>query len=327
MTNETNSRGGIGLGEVIRELQRVVERCAESEATPMLRAIMRERIDLSHDNIAKSIEEGLVAGDIVRDTDGAVVLSQSIVATGEVERLTEYIERSLRETQQSCAREEIAGDDPVLMREQLVAWYDATMHAAMWLKRASVKPDEAAMLLCRIDPLGKKDPATIYPDGDEESPDRYRVLLRVFLDVAETDPAPRPLLAWRDVAKHEQLRYHGWFDEYEQAVRHQASLAPSGALEKGSRTIHLIADDEATKGKVANRFIEQVANELEKAKKVVAVSTIYVEMSNRQGNSIVIDSKPEGLVCDVGETEPVLVTKSVIKGVLERRRKRKSEHG
>lgn len=102
-------------------------------------------------------------------------------------------------------------------------WYDATMNAGMWLKRASVKPDEAAMLLWRLDPLERDwqgnapDPERTFVDGDKASPDRYRALRRVFEDVAETDLKPRNLLDWRDVAKREGLLYHEWIDEYIQA--------------------------------------------------------------------------------------------------------------
>jgi hypothetical protein len=107
--------------------------------------------------------------------------------------------------------------DEATKREHLVGGYDYTMKAAMWLKRASVKPDEAAMLLCRIDPLSEKDPERIYVDDDKASPDRYRQLLRVFLDVAETVPKQRTLIDWRDVATREGLRHHKWIDEYVQA--------------------------------------------------------------------------------------------------------------
>jgi hypothetical protein len=112
--------------------------------------------------------------------------------------------------------------EAAIKREGMVAWSNAPTNAAMWLKRASVKPDEAAMLLCRIDPLERDwrgnapDPARIYADGDEAWPDRYRLLLRVFLEVAETNSTPRTLLVWRDVAKGEGLRYHEWIDEHVQ---------------------------------------------------------------------------------------------------------------
>lgn len=79
------------------------------------------------------------------------------------------------------------------------------------------------MLLWRLDPLERDwqgnppDPERTFVDGNEASPDYYRALKRAFEDVAETDPKPRTLLDWRDVAKREGLRYHEWIDEYEQA--------------------------------------------------------------------------------------------------------------
>lgn len=106
--------------------------------------------------------------------------------------------------------------DPARERARKIRWFDATMNAAMWLKCASVAPDEAAMLLCGIDPVNETDPERIYVDDDRASPDRYRLLWRVFLD-AETDPKPRTLLDWREVAKREGLRYHEWIDDYVQA--------------------------------------------------------------------------------------------------------------
>ncbi len=108
-------------------------------------------------------------------------------------------------------------------REHLIAEYDATMNAAMWFKRASVKPAEGAMLLWRLDPLERDwqgnapDPERIFVDGNEASPGHYRALKRTFEDIAETDPKPRTLLNWREVAKREGLQYHEWIDEYVQA--------------------------------------------------------------------------------------------------------------
>jgi len=123
-----------------------------------------------------------------------------------------------------------------IKREGMVAWSNAPKNAAMWLKRDRVKPDKAAMLLCGIDPLERDwrgnapDPERIYVDGDKAWPDRYRLMLDVFLEVAETDPTPRTLLVWRDVAKGQGLRYHEWIDEHVQA---QIEELPADAGGKG----------------------------------------------------------------------------------------------
>jgi hypothetical protein len=105
-------------------------------------------------------------------------------------------------------------------RDEVLGWHDCFMHASMWLNLASVKPDEGAMLLCRIDPHERNwqgdapDPENIYVDDDQTSPDRYRVMKRAFEDVAETNPKPRTLLNWREVARRKGMRYHEWIDEY-----------------------------------------------------------------------------------------------------------------
>ena len=98
--------------------------------------------------------------------------------------------------------------------EHTTSWYDKTMKAKYWLKCSDVKPVEAAMLLCRIEPLSENDPESIYVDDNKTSPDLYRMLLRAFLAVAEANKKPRTLLDYRDVAKREGLRYHQWIDEY-----------------------------------------------------------------------------------------------------------------
>lgn len=144
------------------------------------------------------------------------------------------------------AEEYDAQHDPV---QKLIAWHDMSMHAAVWLKRANVKPGEAAMLLCRIDPLERDwrgdapDPERIYVDDDKASPDRYRVLLRVFLDEAETDAKPRTLLDWRDVAKRGGLRYHEWIDEYLDAQKVCAAEMAETSKQGAGATVELTPAD------------------------------------------------------------------------------------
>lgn len=109
------------------------------------------------------------------------------------------------------------------MNDFLASWYDSTINADVWFKRFSVTPEEAAMLLCGIDPLERDsrgnapDPERTYVDGDQTSPERYRRLRRVFLDVSQHDSKPLTLLEWRDVAKHEGIKYHQWINEHDQA--------------------------------------------------------------------------------------------------------------
>lgn len=103
--------------------------------------------------------------------------------------------------------------DPV---RSFVGHHDCSMDARTWFDMSDATPTEAAMVLCRLNPLECKDPERIYVDGDKSSPDRYRLLLRVFEDVARTSPKHRTLMEWRATARERGLRYHSWIDEYVQ---------------------------------------------------------------------------------------------------------------
>lgn len=68
------------------------------------------------------------------------------------------------------------------------------------------------MLLCQFNPHDEKsDPLEVF--NPETGPKEYRQLLRTFEDVA-ADGKLRSLLAWIDIAKKRQLKYHSWIDHY-----------------------------------------------------------------------------------------------------------------
>lgn len=94
-----------------------------------------------------------------------------------------------------------------------VDWFDASLAAAHWLGMTDVSADEAAQLLCRLNPLDKLDPESTYVDDDRESPARYRLLKRVFEDVARDSKSKRTLMHWREIAAARRLPVHDWFDE------------------------------------------------------------------------------------------------------------------
>lgn len=97
-----------------------------------------------------------------------------------------------------------------------IGWHDAELSAAMWFGVKSLAPREAAMLLCRQNPLDKSsDPLNV--STDETTPDDFNWLVRVFEDVA-TDGKPRRLTQWLSEAQCKGLKYHSWIDEYIAAV-------------------------------------------------------------------------------------------------------------
>lgn len=90
-----------------------------------------------------------------------------------------------------------------------------------WLSLGKVKPREAALILCLHTPIRDcgKTPTLFVTEikaGD------FEWLLRAFEDVAETEERSssvraRTLLDWRNLARDRNLKYHPYFDQFEQA--------------------------------------------------------------------------------------------------------------
>ncbi|MFA7241915.1 MAG: hypothetical protein WC091_17515 [Sulfuricellaceae bacterium] len=120
------------------------------------------------------------------------------------------------EGRQNLARQHDWQYDPALQW----LWYDCSMDARTWWGLQDIAPREAAMLLCRLNPLEceREDPERIYVDDDKLSPKRYRLLLLTFEDVAKVTPQARTLSQWLGIARDKQLQYHPWIDEYERGI-------------------------------------------------------------------------------------------------------------
>lgn len=211
----------VSLQKAIPELEREVKRIAELESDPTLRAILSGRFILTADEIADSIKENFIVGKVIYDSNGAPDPARSNIAANELPRFLEFIRRALEETKASYLKSDEEENDPALSLERKVGWWDDTMDARTWLSMPNVKPEHAAMVLSRLNPNSPavcEDPESIYVDGDESSPHRYRLLLRVFESEASTAPKPRMLLEWRAIAQKHNLRYHSWIDDYADAI-------------------------------------------------------------------------------------------------------------
>ncbi|OHC70114.1 MAG: hypothetical protein A2045_16580 [Rhodocyclales bacterium GWA2_65_20] len=109
-------------------------------------------------------------------------------------------------------------NDPAREGERHVICHDGSMNARTYFDMPDVMPRDAAMVLCRLNPLKTEDPENINVDGDESSPARYRLLLAMFESVARASPKPRRLMEWRAIAQEHGLRYHEWVDKYVKAT-------------------------------------------------------------------------------------------------------------
>jgi len=102
---------------------------------------------------------------------------------------------------------------------RVVGWYNIQLNANFWFQRKVVSPKDAALLLCRHDPI---EPAAA-EDAERTTaedvrppvtPNEYRLLRRAFEDHLTQHPEGMGLRGWLSVAKAQGLRYHPWIDEY-----------------------------------------------------------------------------------------------------------------
>jgi hypothetical protein len=147
-------------------------------------------------------------------------------------KLALKIRRADREREQ-------AKNDPKQVAEGIVAWYDTALDAMTWWGLGSITPHEAAMLLCHFNPQnGTLDPLEI--TTDETTPDDFKRILRVFEDVARSQPQDRRLSQWHDIAHDRRLKYDPWIDAYRRAVT-KSTQTTEGAAHVSSDALRELA--------------------------------------------------------------------------------------
>ncbi len=80
--------------------------------------------------------------------------------------------------------------------------------------------------------------------------------------------------------------------------------------------------DLAAAATITSRFIESVIVDMEKGNAKITVSTIWNKLLTLTGKSIIEDTKPDALLCNVGEDDLYHLKRGAVKGVLQRRRAR-----
>lgn len=120
--------------------------------------------------------------------------------------------------------------DPKEIADFDIGWYDETLSAAQWFGMESVSPNEAAMLLCQLNPL--KDAGALLTSNEQTGPDDFKLLLRAFEDVMQADIKQRTLNQWLDIANDKGLKYHSWIKKYAQAVQSYAPVEPAAPAAK-----------------------------------------------------------------------------------------------
>jgi len=91
-------------------------------------------------------------------------------------------------------------------RHAELLWFDDIMFASFWWDSACVEGQQAAALLWYINPIDN-------PNGtpaDSEDCRAFRAMQHEFTAVEKTEPVPRKLAQWLEIAKQKSLRYNSW---------------------------------------------------------------------------------------------------------------------
>ena len=150
----------VSLQKAIPELEREVKRIAELESDPMLRTILAERIILTVDEIADSIEKNFLEGKVTYDSNGAPDAALSTITANELTRFLDFIRRASEETKKSYLAQHNdeshgEGDQAYMDLGYWAAVARDVGHVEDWKYWASQKyltPRETACLMFELEP-------------------------------------------------------------------------------------------------------------------------------------------------------------------------------
>lgn len=186
----------------------------------------------------------------------------------------------------------------------------------------------------------KRLPAGVFVWRDEFEMAYHRAYANVL--IADERPGDRVLDFSPWLPKEtQQVAIEGFVDyiprpvEQGRLVEDASEAMPTTGLAEAtpaesSKIVHRIQTNDDGKGSVHAKFVNEVADEMEKASppRKVTENSMWSELAKRVGKSIIVDSKPDCFLCEVGEPDTYRLTKGSIKGILERRRKKaRQEHG
>lgn len=121
--------------------------------------------------------------------------------------------------------------------EQIFVWWNLTMDASLWWQRGAIKPQEAAYLLCRYNPLNSQSGNPKTDMTDETGPSDYARLLRIFEDAHEVQPQHRSLENWLQLAQQSGLKYHSWINDWLKAASLEQRQQQSQKFEKVAKSV------------------------------------------------------------------------------------------
>lgn len=152
-----NKSNSVSIQQAIQEAKREIERFVNAESDPMLRVILRERIDLSISNIADSIEKNYFEGTVIKRSDGSIDPSQSTITSDHLK----YVRYSLEETKKKYLSQHDNVKSPADILT-INVYYIITLFSIreewdLWAIKQQLLADEAIPLMNGLDPPSWKE--------------------------------------------------------------------------------------------------------------------------------------------------------------------------
>lgn len=191
-----NKSNSVSIQQAIQEAKREIERFVNAESDPMLRAILRGRIDLSVSNIADSIEKNYFEGSVIKRSDGSIDPLQSTITSDHLER----VRYSLIETKKRylSQHDNVASPADILTMNVhcIITFFSIREEWDLRAKKKQLLADEAIPLMNGLDPRSWKE----YQNKEKNLPSEMVDSIERCLKMAESDgfvaKPPAEWIAW-----------------------------------------------------------------------------------------------------------------------------------
>ncbi len=93
--------------------------------------------------------------------------------------------------------------------------------------------------------------------------------------------------------------------------------------EQDGPVVHRIQNGDDERSGIPAKFVNKVANDMEEKSMKVTPNSMWQQLGEHVGNSIIEDTKPHAFMCNIGEEDLYELTKGAVRGILNRRKLRK----
>lgn len=254
-----NKPDSISIQQAVQKAEKEIERIADAESDPMLRAILLGRIDLSISNIADSIEMKYLEGSVVKQSDGAIDPELSTMTFD----ILQYVRNSLEETKKNYISQRDSLNDPanilLINMHFIISLFSIREEWSLWAIKQQLLADEAIPLMNGLDPRSWKE----YQNKEKKLPLEMVDSIERCLKMAESDGSvvklPAEWITWgrehdldKPILKSNQSNIPDicMFSLFESAIKKNANAqfkdeSPTGICYKSS--VHMEDSEEICK--------------------------------------------------------------------------------